>query len=163
MSRRGKFISESLSSCLCHVFFLLCFHASQHFPSNIHIEGINDGTRLSLIYIRWRCLQRCVSLYSSTPQINGSCAISRIVAVLFSHFRSIRCFPRVPACEQSDCIYYKQALSTRSLVPSGPDKRTWNKLRVKCLWLSSRLHGSGTSHCKDRFHNRRELPSILVA
>lgn len=126
-----------------HFPFSLRSRALLHFPSNIHVKRTNGGA-LAVIYVPC-CISAvfiAVSSRSSAPQINGSCAISRIVTVLFSHFRSIRRttrrFPRrVPVCLQRDFVRYKEALSTRSPVPpSGPYKRTRDKPR-QMLRLSS--------------------------
>lgn len=97
--RKESFIADSLPCRLLPFPFFALLSRFATFLSNMHIERTNDGARRYLCTtLRFRCLHRGTSVCSFAPQINGSWAISRIVAVLFSRFRSIRRDATFPLC-----------------------------------------------------------------
>lgn len=68
------------------------------FRQIVLLRGQTTMFRRYLYTLRFRCLHRRALVCPSIPQINGSWAISRIVAVLFSRFRSIRRDATLPSC-----------------------------------------------------------------
>lgn len=93
VSRGGKFVADSLAISFSRFAFALRDIFRQIFMPRRQTVGLG---RYLCTTLRFRCLHRRLLLRS--PQINGSCAISRIVAVLFSHFRSIRRATTLPSC-----------------------------------------------------------------